>query len=283
MLQSVKPRNSKPAPKGPVIENSATLYGGNAKIELGNYGRKKHAYFLHGKNVFVPGVTTILKRLDKPALIQWAANQAADYFRDALGDFRPIGENGERGPQAIIGDADVTRISEAARKAHKNVVKDAADVGTQIHGLCQKIFQGDMINLPPNTDHRIHNGLKAIREWIAANDVTPIESERIILSQKWFYAGTCDLLATVNRKISVVDFKTGKAVYMEHRLQTAAYQVALEEELGEPIDDRHLVRLDKFTGECEPHFFPYSQLEIDGFLRLREVHGILSQLELEAA
>ncbi len=181
-------------------------------------------------------------------------------------------------PKVIIKD-----IVEGAKSAHRKNVDDAADIGKQVHELANRIFKGEYIGeLPADTDQRVINGLAAIRNWIRQNDVTPIASEQIVFSKKFYYAGTFDLLATVNGRLALCDFKTSKGVYTEHRLQTAGYQIAWEEEHREPIADRYAIRLDKHTGAFEAHHFPRSQLEMDSFLRLKELDENLKRMEQAA-
>ena len=53
--------------------------------------------------------------------------------------------------------------------------------------------------------------------------------------------------------MTLVDFKTSKRVYDEHRFQTAAYAVALTEEFpGLEIKQRMVQRLSKTTGAVTP-------------------------------
>ncbi len=61
------------------VENQASLYGNTVTIQLGNFGRKRHAYWWLENQMFVPGTTSITRILDKPALIPWAAKMAAEH------------------------------------------------------------------------------------------------------------------------------------------------------------------------------------------------------------
>src|SRR5208282_6385084 len=57
----------------------------------------------------------------------------------------------------------------------------------------------------------------------------PLMVEFTVVSKKYGYAGTADLLAEVDGVLTLVDWKTGKAVYKEAHLQNAAYRNALQE------------------------------------------------------
>jgi len=75
--------------------------------------------------------------------------------------------------------------------------------------------------------------------------------EQVVYSEKHRYAGTLDLLAEVNGVLTVVDWKTGKAVYSEAHLQNAAYRQAVREmKHGDPKQGL-IVRLPKTYDDPE--------------------------------
>ena len=59
----------------------ASLYGGKNTIK---FDGRKHVYHWMERDLFVPGVTSILARAGKEALVGWAARMASDYFYDAV-------------------------------------------------------------------------------------------------------------------------------------------------------------------------------------------------------
>ena len=70
---------------------------------------------------------------------------------------------------------------------------------------------------------------RQFRAWAESVNLAPRLIEQTVWSRAHQYAGTMDLLAEVNGVSTLVDFKTGKAVYPEAHLQNAAYQTALAE------------------------------------------------------
>ncbi|NIV32424.1 MAG: hypothetical protein GWN58_24180, partial [Anaerolineae bacterium] len=68
-----------PEPRVPEWQQPHMFYG---KPLIYHHGR--HMYFWGGEHV--PSVTTIIKRLDKPGLVQWAADCAVEYIK-AKGTF----------------------------------------------------------------------------------------------------------------------------------------------------------------------------------------------------
>ena len=60
----------------------------------------------------------------------------------------------------------------------------------------------------------------------------PIASEKLVFSREHGYAGTADLIGTLNGRLALLDIKTGRGVYPEYKLQLAAYAVAWGEMTG---------------------------------------------------
>ncbi len=54
--------------------------------------------------------------------------------------------------------------------------------------------------------------------------------------------------------------------------QLAAYAIAISEETGERIDHGWIIRLDKKTGKCEPHYIPLRQKLKSGFLSVKAAY-----------
>lgn len=207
-----------------------------------------HRYYWGGEPV--PSVTTILGRLAKPALIQWAADMAVQHIQMRALDLQ-------------TGTIVLSALCEEARKAHA-VKRDAAgDVGTIVHEYAAGQLRKDdkVIPLPP--DPQVLKAADALKAWLSEHEVVPLAIERRVLSKHYLYAGTTDFFGHVDGKLSVLDFKTGSGIYDEFWLQTAGYEIALREELGltEPIV-RWLIHLDKKTGQCVPHSRP--DISIDG-------------------
>ena len=57
-------------------------------------------------------------------------------------------------------------------------------------------------------------------------------NEQLVYSRHNGYAGTADLIGTLNGRLAVLDIKTGPNVYPEYKLQLAAYAVAVGEMTG---------------------------------------------------
>lgn len=248
------------------LEIEAKLYSGSVTIQRGDFGSKKHAYYWVEGGYYVPGATSILQVLNKPALIQWAANETAKHVLANLKEGAT--------------QADIERVCDEATKKHVRIKEDAGQVGTNVHELAHKLFNGKPIAVPE--DKATKNGLVALQDWIGANDVRPIETERVAFSKSAFFAGTFDLLASVNGKLSLVDLKTSTGVYDDHKIQLGGYRFAWEEEHeGEKIEQLIILHLSKKTGKMRPYEWdtrPAMQYFTDTFLRVKAVNDNLKKM-----
>jgi hypothetical protein len=283
-MSTVKDRRSAPKiERAPTITRDVNhwIYDNSIHICRGSIGRKSHAYWIEqdAEGIYVPGerlcpgVTTILRRLDKPALITWAAGAAAGYVEDYYREGMSRDEL-----SALCGEA---------AGAHRRISRAAADKGTMVHGYAEQILRqriarkDERVLLPKDADQAVVNACMAFEHWLDEHDVTPFEGglERPVYSKRWHFAGTADFFGMVDGLLVVGDFKTSKGVYLEHKLQLAAYGIAIEEELDKAINGRLIVRFSKETGEFEVHLMSRDKTAEDAFLRCHEMHQLLNKME----
>lgn len=145
----------------------------------------------------VPSVTTILGVLAKPQLIYWANR---------------LGKDG----------IDV-----------KNFVDDKADIGTLAHSICEFSLVGTPIEWEKYTKEQIIQACKCSKkffEWKSyQNEFIPLVSELELVSDKFQYGGCIDLVAILNGRLTLIDFKTCSGVWDEAKFQTSAYKKLLNE------------------------------------------------------
>lgn len=98
---------------------------------------------------------------------------------------------------------------------------EAADLGTAIHGLAEKYYNGEPLgNLHP--DHKPF--IDHLEQFTKDFDVEPVEVEVTIWNQTVNYAGTADLFAKVAGELICLDLKTGASgIWPSVALQLAAY------------------------------------------------------------
>lgn len=181
----------------------------------------------------VPSVTHILGCIGKPALINWAANQERSLVSDAAADLYqewaahvvpPVM------PRESYLATLTTRLGTV--KAHQRELAKAGDIGTQTHKLIEWTMRtaiGADAGPKPTVSDPALWGFMAFEDWAKSVNLKPVLIEQTVYSVTHRYAGTMDLLGRVDGVLTLIDFKTGKAIHPESHLQSAAYQTALIE------------------------------------------------------
>lgn len=160
-----------------------------------------------GENV--PGVTTFLSVLAKPALIPWA---------------------NKLGLQGI----DVSKY-----------VDSLAGAGTCAHYILECYFKNEKPDLSDFTKNQIElaeNSVLKFYEWEKSRKLEVLGSELVLISEKFQYGATIDLYCKLDGKKTLLDFKTAKAVWPEMTYQISAYKQALIEN-GYEVEDARILRI----------------------------------------
>jgi len=197
---------------------------------------KTHKYFLDGKPL--TGVTTILGVIAKPALIQWAANECIKYIKEKQPKVTKIGQE----DYIIYTKNQLHDLLEAAKVSHAGKRDKTADIGTQVHSWIEKYVKGKNPKRNKKIGHITDNFVK----WSIENKVKFLKSEIRVYSEKYWYAGTFDLLFEMNGKKYIGDIKTTSGIYgREPFAQMAGYQICLEEHGNKDIEARMIIRCGK--------------------------------------
>lgn len=204
-----------------VVQHS--LYGGRVLLEFDTVRHRYYVVDLDGRERHVvPGVTSILGVMNRPALINWAASQAAEYVAASLK------------PGEALDDEQIQALVDGARTAYRRTRDRAAEIGTVVHEWIERYagaaIRGHRLRIPLPENEQARRGVEAFIGWTEAHDVKFLESERPIYSRSGDYAGTVDIIAEVNGVLSVLDVKTSTRVYPQYALQLAAYWLAWEED-----------------------------------------------------
>lgn len=205
---------------------------------------KRHIYRVDGKHM--PNVTTVIRVMDAPQLDAWKVRVQVEGTAKAAHANPPVfGEDEAAYMQRLV-------VLAAEQYEHERLSQEAADVGKQVHALIESAVR-EMLGEPVITPE-IEPGDESLfifagwREWAARVGFRPLMAEARVLHREERYCGTLDLLALINDRPAVVDWKTAKAVYPEMRLQSAAYRMALRS-CGWPELDGYVVRLPKDGGD----------------------------------
>lgn len=176
-----------------------------------------------------PSVTHILGCIGKPALINWAATQERTLVSEAAADlYMDLCQIGKPMPRTAYLTTLQARIGKS--KAHQRELSKAGEIGTQVHKLIEWNLRRSLkqeAGPEPRVSDDAQWAFMAYQDWATSVSLKPLFIEQTVFSRTHAYAGTMDLLAEVSGAVTLVDFKTGKAIYAEAHLQNVAYQAAL--------------------------------------------------------
>lgn len=197
-----------------------------------------------------PSVTTILGAISKPALVEWAARMERNLcLETAAALYEDLCKLPTHVSSAAYRMTLATRLGQT--RAHARASDKAKDVGTQCHKLIEWALRkamGQTLPEPKASDAALV-AFMAFQDWLTAHRVRPLAIEQTVYHPRLGYAGTLDLVAEVDGRIAVIDFKTSKAIYGEHHLQNVAYQDALIELGHWRADVGYIVRVPKSLEE----------------------------------
>lgn len=189
-----------------------------------------HYYWLDGE--FVPSVTAIL---EEAGPVGYALKK---YFQDST-------------PEDI-----------------REKSKDSLKFGSLVHNTIERLLYGEEINLlAPEYNHtKLKKHLMSFHNWFHEfkPDVHSIQTELMVGSRKYKYAGTLDLACKRNGELWIIDFKTSAGIYPNYERQIAAYKEAYQEMFGVKVDHTAILR----TGTQHKKKFEFKETEkpFDSFL-----------------
>lgn len=211
--------------------------------QVGAYRTEDHRYYMNGKGP-VPSVTTILKVMDKPAVVQWAKRTVAEIATRRVEELmaRIVDQGAEEAIRWLASLPDYQR-------------DQAGKLGTSIHLLADMAAR-----YPENAVAAFEMSeqekpyLEAFRTFLGhlrGSGGEIVSSEKMVWSSAG-YAGTYDLLLRWQGELWLVDIKTSKGYYPEYALQLVAYGYA-----------------DGIILEGNPDLYPMPSIQRYGVLHLR--------------
>lgn len=193
-----------------------------------------HSYLLDGEKC--PGVTTILGGgIPKPWLAPWTARLISEYVMerltpkgehvladDLLTDLRRLNESSKYPKRMEDGFSRMT-FAEVLKTVQYGERDAAANRGTQVHDLAERLARGEEIEVPDELAGHVDSYLRFLDDWHPTNALL----ERVVVNRRWRYMGKFDMIADFpGYGRGLVDIKTSKRIYDEVALQLSAYAEA---------------------------------------------------------
>ncbi len=170
--------------------------------------RKPHQQYHLADGTRVPSVTQVLQVINKPALIGWA---------------------NKMGLQGI--DSNAFR-------------DEKADIGTTAHAMAEGWFKGIVPDIEEELRQAAMPGYRNFLRWANEHRIHVVEAEQQLVSEKFGYGGTIDLLCYIDTYREVIDLKFTKSIHHDQFYQLVAY-AALAEEHGHLIEAVRIVRCER--------------------------------------
>jgi hypothetical protein len=198
-----------------------------------NRGRG-HSYLLDGEKP--DGVTWVLSNgFPKPALVGWAAKVIAEFVANRvqlsaddtwdagrlIRDLRAIAAENPRDAWAD-GPPGPLSIAEILKGLHWRDRDIAANRGTEVHKLAERLARGEEVDVPEELVGHVDSYLKFRKDWDPTDELVEV----VIGSRKHRYMGTADMFANLDTLgYCLVDTKTGRSgIFGETALQLAGYR-----------------------------------------------------------
>ncbi len=271
--------------------NAFDFYNGAVTLERRMYGTRP-SFKRRGAPDTILSVTRCTGNLDKSrALIPWAVKLVGTHITSAI----------ELAKAANFSREEIIMLVAEAQLAPDRAKESGGNTGTLIHDYAHEFAQLKIAGSKKtpsiahldekNEEHnKALNGISAFLDWYNGNHVVFKKMEALVYYNSKVagftaagdtpteFFGYVDLIAEVNGKMAVVDYKTSKGIYNEQRYQLAAYVVAA----GMGIQSSHIVNFNKETGDLITKEIPYSETLKDyaAFLGLHAV--ALRERELDA-
>jgi hypothetical protein len=174
-------------------------------VEITDKNGEKRRLYRHPKTgELVPSVTTVLKQINKPKLVGWSAKMAAQH---AVANWTSLSQM----PIA-------QRMSEI-QFAHERYSKKAAGTGDIVHELVDAWSTGRPF---PEWPKEVNGFANQFISFLMDKKPKFIENEVTCWSRTHSFAGTADFIVEIGGVTYMADLKSGKSLWPEVGMQTAA-------------------------------------------------------------
>jgi hypothetical protein len=165
-----------------------------------------------------------------------------------------------------------------------DVVKEAGDIGTLTHFLIENKIKSQLPDISKYSKEHLKqakNGYLAFCDWeMLWKPEKYAYSEVKLVSEKYQFGGTIDIIALKENHYHILDIKTSNHIHPEMVIQIAAYKKLFEENFDEQIKSCSIIKVEK--GKREYSFFTATDNELDAswsvFQSLLELNQLKSKI-----
>lgn len=205
-----------------------------------------HIRYKNKTGKIVPGTTTIIGILAKPALLNWANRIGLEGYEI---------------------------------EKYKN---EAADVGTLAHLIIEKELKQEKLDTSLYSSHNLTIAMQCVdkwHDWKKQHDFEIIMPEESLVSELYQYGGTIDCYCRLDGKLTLLDFKTSSVIYPEMFVQLAAYKQLLIEN-NNPVENTRILRIGRSEYEgFEDRQVTNLSLYWEMFIHCWEIYNLKKQLK----
>lgn len=238
---------------------------------------KQHFYQLGSDETYYPGVTTVLKVVDKPALIPWALNSMESHAyelitKKSLESFAGTGEF-----RINLSDLELKAILKESKNIYKKKAEEAADIGSRVHQAIDALIKGEKLS---HISDDMKPAIDGFLDWKSSHSLK-IEAGDTKLGSKMFgYGGSLDFVAFEGSEAIIFDIKTTKkrkdrdhGIYPEYAKQLSAYARAFTETYGIPVKEVWALWLNKEKAGFKPLKVSNINLCFENFLACLKIYN----------
>ena len=106
-------------------------------------------------------------------------------------------------------------------------MREAQKIGTLTHLLIEANQKGvkdfDTGDFSRNQTEQAMIAFAGYRQWAEKTDFKPLKSEMMLVNEDWRVGGTIDCVGSIGDDLVLIDWKTAKYLYAEHKIQISAY------------------------------------------------------------
>lgn len=163
-----------------------------------------------------PSITTLLKVLDKPALVRWAPKMVAEHVADYVLRRVPEERIGWKEVQRYLGDV------ETLKQVPWAYAEKRRDIGSTLHDIAEQVAAGVPVN-PAVFAEDIRPLVEGFMMFCDAEQPEFLAMETGCFNRSVGYACTLDTIMRLPRRerTMIVDYKCSQDSYPEHAIQLA--------------------------------------------------------------